>query len=353
MPTPPKDLTDPATCYVRPMSTGCRASARLVWPALHRLRVMGREPDEVVRSVGLTPQEVADPDFRMPEELLDALWVAACEASGDEAFGIFAGLAPEPGQLGIVEYVVRNCPTIGDAMRAGARFQGILHDAGADAIEVHEDRVDVVVALSSGRESAGVLVDYGFARAIAAAMLLSGVPGVPLEVRFVHARPKKVDAWVDTFRCPLRFGADRNVMSVRLERLAALIPASDPGLLPILEQHALETLKDAPKENVFTHRVCELIAGELTGGTPTTERIAGKLKMSARTLSRRLGDEDTSFQVLLDELRRGLALSYLRDRDLCVSEVAFLLGFGDANAFSRAFKRWTGEPPSRYRALSP
>ena len=72
--------------------------------------------------------------------------------------------------------------------------------------------------------------------------------------------------------------------------------------------------------------------------------------MSARTLSRRLGDEDTTFSALLDELRQGLATSHLRDRDLSVSEVAFLLGFRDANAFSRAFKRWTGEPPSRYRA---
>ena len=238
------------------MPTGCRASARLAWPALARLRATGRDADAVVRSVGLSPEEVSDPDYRMPEELLDELWVAARDASGDEAFGIYAGLGGEPGQLGVVEYVVRNCPTIGDAMRAGARFQRILHDAGADTIEVHEDRVDLSVELSSGREPAGVLVDYGFARAIAAAMLLSGVPGVPLRVRFVHARPKTIDPFVDTFRCPLEFGADRNVMSVRPERLASPIPASDPGLLRILEEHAKQRLREAPaKTGVRAPRV--------------------------------------------------------------------------------------------------
>jgi AraC-like DNA-binding protein len=96
-------------------------------------------------------------------------------------------------------------------------------------------------------------------------------------------------------------------------------------------------------------RVCERIAAELTGGTPTAERVAAKLHMSTRRLGRRLDDEGTSSSTLLDDLRKALAVSHLRDRDISVSEVAFLLGFAGANAFSRAFKRWIGEPPSHFR----
>lgn len=138
-------------------------------------------------------------------------------------------------------------------------------------------------------------------------------------------------------------------MVFRRERLDAPVIASDPGLLPILEQHAEALLGTIPEGGGFTRRVCELIARELTGGTPSAERIAERLHMSARTLARRLDGEGTSFSKLLDELRRELAIGHLRDRDISVSEVAFLLGFGDANAFSRAFKRWTGEPPSRFK----
>lgn len=337
----------------RSPSTGRRASVRLAWPALRRLRAMGRDVAAVLAQVGLGRDEVEDPDVRVPEEVLDALWIACRDASGDEAFGIHAGLDAEPGVLGVVEYVVRNSPTLGEAMEAGMRFQRILHDAGNDRVEIRGDRAHLHVALSSGRAPAGVLVDYGFARAIAAAMLLTGVPGRPIEVRFAHAEPRRRGAWDRTFQCPLSFGASEDVMVIRRDRLDAPILSSDPGLLRILEEHARQQLGAAPAEgDGFAHRVRELIAAELTGGTPTVERIAQQLHMSARTLARRLADEDASFSALLDDLRRELAISHLRDRGLSVSEVAFLLGFGDANAFSRAFKRWTGEPPSRYRRAS-
>ncbi len=328
-------------------TTGCMASARLAWPALARVRATGRDPGPALDRVSLRAEEVGDPDFRIPEEVLDALWVACAEHVGEDAFGLRAGLAPSPGQLGVVEYVMRNHPTLGEAMEAGLRFQRVLHDAGADRLSVEGERAILHVSLSSGREPAGVLVDYGFAAALAGAMFLTGVPGRALEVAFVHAEPADPGPWVQTFQCPLHFGAAENRLVFRADRLDAPIPQSDPGLLPILEQHAQTLLGEA--SDSFARRVSERIAEELTGGTPTAEIIAGKLHMSVRTLSRRLAEEDTTFSQLLDHLREQLALSHLRDRGLSVGEVAFLLGFSDANAFSRAFKRWTGHPPSHYR----
>lgn len=333
----------------RTPTTGCRASARLAWPALRRVRALGKDVREALARVGLTDDELRDPDFRMAEELLDALWVACRDVARDEAFGIHAGLGDEQGLMGVVEYVMRNSATLGDAMLAGMRFQRVLHDAGDDQLSVDGDRAMLRVRLSSGREPAGVLVDYGFARALGGAMLLTGTPGRPLEVRFVHSRPKRIGPWERTFQCPLYFDEPENVLVFRRDRLEAPILASDPGLLAILEQHAQSQLAKIPDGGGFVRRVCELIAEELTGGTPTAERIATKLHMSGRTLARRLTEEGTSFSTLLDDLRRELAVSHLRDRDISVSEVAFLLGFADANAFSRAFKRWTGEPPSHFK----
>ncbi len=330
-------------------TTGCLASARLAWPALRRVRAVGKDERAVLARVGITPDEIRDPDFRIPEEVLDELWAFCRELTGDEAFGIHAGLGDEQGLFGVVEYVMRNSATLGDAMHAGMRFQRILHDAGDDRLFVKGEHAILRVGLSSGREPAAVLVDYGFARAISGAMLLTGSPGRPLEVRFVHAKPKRLGPWERTFQCPLYFDEPENVLVFRRERLEAPIPSSDPGLLAILEQHAQGQLAKIPDGGGFTRRVCELIAAELTGGTPTAERIAAKLHMSTRTFARRLGDESTSFSKLLDDLRKELAVSHLRDRDISVSEVAFLLGFADANAFSRAVTRWTGEPPSHFK----
>ncbi len=325
------------------------ASARLTWPALRRLRALGKDPAPALAEVGVDGAGIDDPDFRIPEEQLDSLWVACRELARDEAFGIQAGLGDEQGLFGVVEYVMRNSPTLGDAMQAGMRFQRILHDAGDDRLTLEGDRAFLRMGLKSGREPAGVLVDYGFARALGGAMLMTGSPGRALEVHFVHARPKRLGPWERTFQCPLYFDAPENVLVFRATRLDAPILASDPGLLAILEEHAKGQLAALPDGGGLARRVSELIAGELTGGTPTSERIATKLHMSARTLARRLGEEDTSFSKLLDALRRELAVSHLRDRDISVSEVAFLLGFQDANAFSRAFKRWTGAPPSHFK----
>ena len=98
-----------------------------------------------------------------------------------------------------------------------------------------------------------------------------------------------------------------------------------------------------------TRRVREALMLELRGGEPTIERIAKKLAVTPRTLQRRLQDEGSSFQGVLDAVRADLAQRYLTDNRLGVSEVAFLLGYADASAFARAFRRWYGKAPAESR----
>ena len=88
---------------------------------------------------------------------------------------------------------------------------------------------------------------------------------------------------------------------------------------------------------------------ELPDREPTVAAIAARLHMSARSLQRRLQDEDTRFTEVLSDLRRELALRYLQDRRISIGEVGFLLGFLDVTAFHRAFKRWTGRTPAEHR----
>jgi AraC-like DNA-binding protein len=96
-------------------------------------------------------------------------------------------------------------------------------------------------------------------------------------------------------------------------------------------------------------RVARLLAAELRGGDPSLARIARRMAMSARTLQRKLSLEGTSFAEVLDCTRRTCAEAYVREPELPLTEVAYLLGFSEASAFSRAFQRWYGVPPSRYR----
>jgi AraC-like DNA-binding protein len=98
-----------------------------------------------------------------------------------------------------------------------------------------------------------------------------------------------------------------------------------------------------------TQRLQRLLLDELRGGNPTLEHLAARLHMSPRTLHRRLGEEGTGFRRVLAQLRRELAARHLREAKLALGEVGFLLGFSEASAFHRAFRRWTGWRPAAYR----
>lgn len=104
-----------------------------------------------------------------------------------------------------------------------------------------------------------------------------------------------------------------------------------------------------PRRQGFSERVRALMSQELPRGEPSLDRVAKRLKVSPRTLRRRLADEDTTFQLILDEVRKELAFSYLEDPSFGAEQAAFLLGFAEASSFRRAFKRWTGQTLAQYR----
>jgi AraC-like DNA-binding protein len=137
------------------------------------------------------------------------------------------------------------------------------------------------------------------------------------------------------------------------ERRAMLerpVVKADPALSHLIERHA-EALLAAlpPPTQTAADRVRRILSSALRDGDATLAGAARKLKMSERSLQRRLADEGVTFDALLDEIRRDLALRYLADAKIAVAEVAYLLGYSEPSPFHRAFKRWTGRTPSEMR----
>jgi AraC-like DNA-binding protein len=128
-----------------------------------------------------------------------------------------------------------------------------------------------------------------------------------------------------------------------------VVVGADVTLGGYLDQLATELLRGLPDPDSFRDRVRRAMWSELSDGPPALTTTAANLAVSPRTLQRRLREEGTSFGQLLDELRREFALRLLRDRKLAVYEVAFLLGYAEPSTFHRAFRRWTGLSPLRFR----
>jgi AraC-like DNA-binding protein len=123
---------------------------------------------------------------------------------------------------------------------------------------------------------------------------------------------------------------------------------ANPQLARLNDQVMIEYLAKLNKDDIV-NRVAAVIVDMLPSGGVADEKVAETLGMSVRSLQRRLKEADTTFRTILDMTRRDLASTYVRDPDIELAEVAFLLGFSDQSAFSRAFKRWTGNPPSQVR----
>jgi AraC-like DNA-binding protein len=133
------------------------------------------------------------------------------------------------------------------------------------------------------------------------------------------------------------------------ERLLKSDVTRNAELLGMLAPQFEQELKQENVDENFPERVRGAIQQKLTGRRPTIEDIADALHISSRSLQRRLQDEGSSFQRVLEEARHQLARHYLNNSVLELNEAAYLLGYEDASSFVRAFRTWEGVPPARWR----
>lgn len=171
----------------------------------------------------------------------------------------------------------------------------------------------------------------------------------PLEVRFSHRAMSDPAAYSTYFGCRVVFDADRDAMLVSADRLAARNRLGDEAITRFLLPHLDRELDRVTARDGLRGQVQDAVAGSLSEGVPRMAAIARDLGMGERTLQRRLAEEGLSFQALVDAARRDLAEGLLTQSDYSLAEIAFLTGFSEQSAFSRAFKRWTARTPAAFR----
>ncbi|MEZ5238264.1 MAG: helix-turn-helix domain-containing protein [Microthrixaceae bacterium] len=171
----------------------------------------------------------------------------------------------------------------------------------------------------------------------------------PLEVSFRHGAPADDAPHRDYFGCQVRFSAARDALCFGNEVLERRPALADEGLSSYLLAE-LEQLHWSASERSLVLDVRSAVTDALPDGQPSKSQIARRLGMSERTLHRRLAEHGESFQELATRVRREAAESLLSNPQHSLAEVAFLTGFSDQSAFTRAFGRWTGVTPAAYRS---
>ncbi|MEO1082144.1 MAG: AraC family transcriptional regulator ligand-binding domain-containing protein [Pseudomonadota bacterium] len=171
----------------------------------------------------------------------------------------------------------------------------------------------------------------------------------PVAVHFKHRGPQDVEAHRDYFQCPVRFGADRDAIEVSAEALAVRNTLGDATLAGFFENRLAREVEALASGGDLARRTKLLISRSLSQGLPPISDVASELALSPRSLQRKLAGEGFSFQKLVDDARRELAEDLLSKSAYSLAEVAFLTGFSEQSAFTRAFKRWAGQTPRSFR----
>jgi len=226
----------------------------------------------------------------------------------------------------------------------------LLHDEAQSELHVTESELAYRHQIGVPPFRApGAAIEFGFVAFLQLAARMTGARVVPLRARLRHAAPSDPTRHYAWFGPQLQFSASEDELVLARRDLERKALATDATLSRIVEAHADAALARLPSPGDLRARVRVQIHALLADGTPTIETLSRRLGTSRRSLQRHLEALGTSFAAELDGARHELALRYLADTRVSAQETAFLLGFSDVTAFSRAFQRWTGQTPQKFR----
>lgn len=271
------------------------------------------------------------------------LWALALEATGDPALGLRVSRFVSPSAFHALGYALVASASLREVFERIVRY----HPAGEDALSLDFKRSGdrYQLRFNAPRECTQVdeVLDAFAAIYLRTCRNRLGRGYAPLSVYLQRSAPQDAAPWNDLFRAPLFFSAACNMLEFASDSF-------DSHLDDALD-HAAEG--EQPCALIWEQRVRSAIEALLPDGEPSAQSIAEALNLSPRSLQRHLADEGCRYDLLLSECRQNLALLHISDPQCSLTEIACLLGFGDADTLSRAFKRWTGLTPAQYRNALP
>lgn len=330
-----------------PHDTLSVASINLI---LFAARQRGVDTDALARAVGISPDQLRDPDGRVLIRQVQALWREVIAATGDPTIALKLGELVNPVAIGVLAYVMMHSPTLSRAFDKLCQYQDIV----CEGIITTGQRLDNQFTLTLRIISSDIIypeytLNSELSMYLSVVRALTGQPITATEIRFSYPRPLDTREHERVF-APARlvFDAPETAMVFDATVLDLPILNASPTLSLFFEKHA-NTILNQLRTPSLGARVKSEIITLMKGEEPTLATVADRLAMGVRTLQLHLKEAGTSYQQLLDEARKELAVSHLREPNLSTTDISYLLGFAEPSVFFRSFKKWTGQTPGAYR----
>lgn len=317
----------------------------------------GADPQELAAQAGLALGDLSDPDARVPMMRYVALMRAAKAACEAPAFALDLGAAQDFREFSVVGLICYAAPTMGEALAELNRFGRLVAEVdlalpgGRFEVAPREEGLWLIDRRSEP-ETFPELTEATWSRFIAETRRHFPQAPFAIAVHVPHAEPAHAEDYRRVLGAPVTFGSALN--AIRIDPSWLSIPLHNPSryAFGVLSERAEQLLTSLENSRTTRGQVEELLIPSLHKGDRPMAEVARALHMSRATLYRRLNNEGVRFDAIVDDLRHRMALHYLHGEKVSVNETAYLVGFSDPRAFSRAFKRWTGASPRGPRSAA-
>ncbi|MEX6502118.1 AraC family transcriptional regulator [Pseudomonas zhanjiangensis] len=314
------------------------------------LEMGGVDCQAIFPELGLDYAALQDPDARFAQDAMTRLWQRAVQLSGNPAIGLNMAKVVRPASFHVVGYALMSSRTLREGLTRLVRYQRIIAEGADLSFRPTADGYELILAIHGDRlPPARQSAEASLAYALAFCRWLTGKPIRPQRVLLQGEPPADPEPFRQVFQAPLQFNAAHYALLFERTDMEMPLPTANESLAQLHDRFAGDYLARFSESRV-THQARQVLCRLLPQGEPKRETVAQALLLSQRTLQRRLQEEGTSYQQLLDDTRRELAEQYLAQPNLTLLEVSYLLGFADPSNFFRAFRRWFGMTPGEYRA---
>jgi AraC-like DNA-binding protein len=329
-----------------PSATG--GIARLVST---RLIDAGIDPAPLLARAGLTVEQIDNRDVRLSAQSQIKLLEFAADALQDDFIGFHLAQDYDLREIGLLYYVVASSEILADALHRAERYSGVANEGISLQVRTGRETAIALNYVGMDRRSDRHQMEFWLMSLVRLCRQLTNRRVVPSRIGVMHHRKKTPAEFRSFLGCEIEFGssADEVVFPATVKLMPVV--SADPYLNELLQKYFEEALAHRPATGATLRSSVEnVITPLLPHGKAGAGEVARQLGMSHRTLARRLAAEGLTFSEIQTDLKTDLARRYLREGDLPISQIAWLLGYREVSAFTHAFKRWTGTAPRQSRA---
>lgn len=290
---------------------------------------------------------------RMPITTWWALLDELQQALPDEsALGLQVGACVQPHHVGVLGYLALYSETLGQALLRFTRYQPLLHNLVPSLIGQQGDAL-VIRWGTEDHPSTTLSDDVLVAGLMVSVRQLTGRHDLrALRIDSPRTAPADTAPYARFHGCPVHFGSPAAAVHLPLWVVHLPVNTQDRHLIGLLEQQAEALLQAMPSPDALLTRLQQHIVTALQDGPPDAAVVAARMGLSERSLYRALQQRGLRYKTVLNRLRHELAKDYLRNPQLTLPEIAFMLGYAEQSVFSRAFRQWEGDSPLRWRRLA-